>query len=702
MKGSISHRTYRSPRRAPLAFRNLVAAASLFVLLVPVVAAVVTYAGTANASDAHLDATTSWTVYHGDPLGSGVDTSGVTFSPPDPDWTSPTLDGQLYGEPVEATGRVYVATENDTVYALAANSGAVLWSTHVGTPVPSGDLPCGDITPTVGITGTPVLDQADREVFAVAEELVNGNVAHYLVGLDMYSGALLLDQPVDPPGSTPDFELQRTGLNLDGSAVVFGFGGNEGSCAPDHGWIVSVPEGGGSASYYNTTGSTSNGTLGGVWMGGAAPEVDGQGNIWTGTGNSTITTPYDGGDSVVELSAQLAQDQLFAPTDWLAQNQGDQDLGSTAPAFVANGTIFQVGKSNTGYLLNQSDLGGIGGQITSAPVCTGAYVDGGHAVIGTVVYIGCQAGVQAIQTNGSLSVLWQAPGGITGPPIAAGGLIWSIGNGDLDGMDPSGGAVVQSVPLGPEANHFPTPSVGDGLLLAPTSDQVVAFSGSAGQPGPPSPAPTAPPDSSYWQVASDGGIFSYGNAGFYGSAGSLRLVRPVVGMAATSDGTGYWLVASDGGIFSFGDAHFDGSMGGRPLNKPIVGMAATPDGAGYWLVASDGGIFSFGDAAFHGSMGGQHLNSPVVGISAARNGGGYWEVAADGGIFNFGDAGFFGSPGGTRLNAPVVGMTTTPDGGGYWITGSDGGIFSYGDANFEGSMGGSHLNAPVVGMASAN
>ena len=75
-------------------------------------------------------------------------------------------------------------------------------------------------------------------------------------------------------------------------------------------------------------------------------------------------------------------------------------------------------------------------------------------------------------------------------------------------------------------------------------------------------------------------------------------------------------MASDGGVFNYGDAAFEGSMGGQPLNTPIVGMAATPDGGGYWLVASDGGIFSFGDAAFHGSMGGQHLNKPIVGMAA--------------------------------------------------------------------------------------
>ena len=110
-------------------------------------------------------------------------------------------------------------------------------------------------------------------------------------------------------------------------------------------------------------------------------------------------------------------------------------------------------------------------------------------------------------------------------------------------------------------------------------------------------------------------------------------------MTPTPDGKGYWLVASDGGIFSYGDAPFYGSTGSIALNKPIVGMAATPDGKGYWLVASDGGIFSYGDAAFYGSTGAIHLAKPIVGMAATPDGKGYWMVAADGGIFNFGDAG---------------------------------------------------------------
>jgi hypothetical protein len=71
-------------------------------------------------------------------------------------------------------------------------------------------------------------------------------------------------------------------------------------------------------------------------------------------------------------------------------------------------------------------------------------------------------------------------------------------------------------------------------------------------------------------VASDGSIFAYGNAAFYGSHGGSPLNQPIVGMAATHNGKGYWLVASDGGIFAYGDATFDSSHGGTALNQPIV------------------------------------------------------------------------------------------------------------------------------------
>jgi SpoIID/LytB domain protein len=184
----------------------------------------------------------------------------------------------------------------------------------------------------------------------------------------------------------------------------------------------------------------------------------------------------------------------------------------------------------------------------------------------------------------------------------------------------------------------------------------------------------------YWVNAADGGIFSFGNAQFFGSTGGMRLNKPVVGMAATHDAGGYWEVASDGGVFSFGDARFWGSTGSIVLNKPMVGMAVTPDGGGYWLVASDGGIFAYGDAPFYGSTGSIVLNRPIIGMVPTHDGRGYWLIASDGGVFAYGDAGFFGSLGGAPPATALVGVAPTPHGGGYWVLGASGTVYPFGDA----------------------
>jgi hypothetical protein len=261
------------------------------------------------------------------------------------------------------------------------------------------------------------------------------------------------------------------------------------------------------------------------------------------------------------------------------------------------------------------------------------------------------------------------------------------------------GVDVQFAPsaAGPQSAVWSFNSDGQG------GQQNVTFTGNGiGAPAPPpGPGPLPQIGPGYWLAASDGGIFTFGGAGFFGSTGGQQLNQPIVAMAPTPDHRGYWLVASDGGVFCFGDAGFFGSTGSIRLNKPIVGMAPAPDGRGYWLVASDGGIFAFGSAGFFGSTGGQRLNQPIVGMAATHDGGGYWLVASDGGIFTFGNAGFFGSTGSIHLFRPIAGMAATPDGGGYWLVASDGGIFAFGHAGFFGSTGGTVLNQPVLGMAPA-
>jgi len=186
----------------------------------------------------------------------------------------------------------------------------------------------------------------------------------------------------------------------------------------------------------------------------------------------------------------------------------------------------------------------------------------------------------------------------------------------------------------------------------------------------------SPDGTGYWLTNAAGDVSTHGMAVSYGSLAGTTLQAPITHIIATPSGKGYWLVASDGGIFTFGDAGFFGSMGGKKLNAPVVDMAADNATGGYWLVASDGGIFSFG-APFYGSAGNLKLVKPVNGMAPTANDGGYIFVASDGGIFTFGDATFHGSEGGTTLDAPIVGTAFDNASGGYWMVGSDGGIFSF-------------------------
>jgi hypothetical protein len=114
-------------------------------------------------------------------------------------------------------------------------------------------------------------------------------------------------------------------------------------------------------------------------------------------------------------------------------------------------------------------------------------------------------------------------------------------------------------------------------------------------------APT-PTGKGYWLVATDGGIFSFGDAVFYGSTGSLKLNSPIASMAPVPDGTGYWLVARDGGVFSFGAPFFGSVVAAKPANYPgAVQMRATKDGRGYFVADANGGVSTFGNARFLGA-----------------------------------------------------------------------------------------------------
>jgi len=245
-----------------------------------------------------------------------------------------------------------------------------------------------------------------------------------------------------------------------------------------------------------------------------------------------------------------------------------------------------------------------------------------------------------------------------------------------------------------------------------------------------------PDGKGYWEVGIDGGVFTFGDATFYGSLpGAGVSVSDIVGIAATPDGKGYWLYGADGGVFTFGDAGFYGSVPGvlgTAAPHPITDMVPTADGKGYWMVGSDGGVFTFGDAAFYGSLPGAgivpnqarvaqsetyfaYVASSGTFLQPTPGGGGYWIADSTGDVYPFGDAQFYGSlpgvlgsaiakPGvrsndvatGHAANVPVTAFVATPDGHGYWMASTDGSVFAFGDAGFHGSLPGVGIDVPPV------
>ncbi len=440
----------------------------------------------------------NWTTYHGDAEATGV-AARTKLLPSRRAWTSPALDGQLYGEPLVADGRVVAATEHDTVYAMAANNGHILWSRHLATPVPSGDLPCGDISPEVGITGTPVIDLARHEIFVDADSLISGPAAshgveasHRLFGLDLFTGKVELNVPAMPnAGEDQLAQLQRPGLALDHGFVVIAYGQNSGDCpgpnGPAHGYVVSIPETGGQLHYFQIGSGQDRGA---VWMGGSSPVIDPHGNAYVASGdgyNLGSGQPYDNSDAVLKLSRTMKLESRFYLDNWQTLSGDDLDLGTGDPVLV-DGFVFQVGKADVGYLLRQGNLGGQDGEVASLPTCSGN-PDGGRAVQDSIVYVPCPNGVTAIKVSTKapyLKQLWTDNDGAAGPPIIAAGLVWTIGGDNaVHGLNPANGKQAVSIPFGGYTNHFPTPSVADGLLLLPGSNQVFAFMGPAGRPPPP-------------------------------------------------------------------------------------------------------------------------------------------------------------------------------------------------------------------------
>jgi outer membrane protein assembly factor BamB len=435
----------------------------------------------------------AWTTYRHDAARSGIDPDSTSPVTPAQAWQTPALDGEVYGQPLVYGSSVYVATENDTVYELSAATGAVVWSQHLATPEPSSMAPCGDITPWIGVTSTPVIDPVTDRIYVVGAVVASGQARHELFAVDLASGQLIAGFPivVDPPypsGGTPVNQLQRAGLALDDGRILIGYGGNDGDCNTYWGWLVSAPTDG-------TTAITAfqvdaNHAEGAIWGAGNAPAIDAAGDVFVATGNGAdnSTTNPDYGDSVVKLNASASAVDWWAPLDWQSLDSADLDLGSSMPTPLPGGLLFQSGKDGNGYLLNAPALGHVAAPSAQASgFCPGGSFGGSVYNPGNAtIYAACTGGLRAlVLRSGSPPSLaskagFSAPGGATGPPTIAGGLVWvtNSSSGTLYGLDPSSGKARAefSVPeVGSDVNHFASPSAGGGRLFVASGKQVTAY-----------------------------------------------------------------------------------------------------------------------------------------------------------------------------------------------------------------------------------
>lgn len=408
----------------------------------------------------------AWTTYHGDNNRTGY-YPVANFTSVTPGWTSPTLDGWVFAEPLVYGGDVFVATENNSVYALSAQNGSLVWMTNLGPPVDADLLPCGNIEPVTGITGTPVIDPSTGTLYVVAFS----DMHHTLWALKTSDGAVVFQRSATPPGFNDTTQQERTALTLANGMVYIGYGGLAGDCAQYWGWEVGIPASGTGAMVYYKVPTAREGA---IWAPDGA-SVDASGNIYVATGNAASTTTFDHGDSVIKLSPTLQEEGYFAPTDWPELAATDTDLGSLAPVFVGPDTLFQIGKQGIGYLLNSSQLGGIGGQEFQANVCDESF--GGTAFVSPIVFVPCINGLFELRVSGtSFSTAVAVSGFNSGPPIVTGGVVWTVDDSTamLYGLSATTGHEAYSFSLG-SVEHFTTPAAGDGQIFVAAANKIVSF-----------------------------------------------------------------------------------------------------------------------------------------------------------------------------------------------------------------------------------
>ncbi len=307
-----------------------------------------------------------------------------------------SVDGIIVAQPLYANqvlmndgllhNVVYVATQNNTVYAFDAdstqgNNASPLWSVSLnngGTPDPIADYGCtGTHYTEIGIMGTPVIDPGKTTLYVVAKT-VTGTVRNFsLHALDITTGNERLGGPVIISGTAtssngsgtfnPIFQMQRPALLLQNGVIYIGFGGNGCDVYAYNGWLFA----------YNSQTLqqeaaflvTPDGTRASIWQGGSGPAVDENGNIYVVTANGTYDGPAGGndfGDTVLEMGWSgnvFGVLDYFTPYNQLQLSNQDLDLGSSGPLILPDQPglypheLVAGGKQGTLYLINRDNEG---------------------------------------------------------------------------------------------------------------------------------------------------------------------------------------------------------------------------------------------------------------------------------------------------------------------------------------------------------
>jgi outer membrane protein assembly factor BamB len=400
----------------------------------------------------------NWTTHGGSNSRSGV-APGAPAHPQLRRRFAKTLDGQVYAQPLIANGRIYVATENNTVYAFTT-SGRKVWRRHLGQPVGGSELPCGNIDPS-GITGTPVI--SGGRIYVVA--FLHKGLRHTLFGLSLRNGHTAMRANVDPPNR--DVQQERGALIAAKGRIYIPYGGLFGDCGPYHGYVISTTTAGRQRiSYRNPA------PLAGIW---APAGISRQGS------SLLVTTGNGGGDgfgyanSVIRLSLGLKRKAYWAPSDWKNLSAGDVDESSLAPLPVSGGRVFQIGKDGVGYLL-KNGLGGIGGELFRQRVCDGGAF-GSDAFRDPFVILQCGGANYALRIEGDrFSQAWHtSTDGMV--PVIAGDSVFAITrSGSLVQLRMSNGSQVANVDVGGGNTSFPQPAAAGRTLVAPAGRGIVVFS----------------------------------------------------------------------------------------------------------------------------------------------------------------------------------------------------------------------------------